>query len=303
MISNLTKAVGLYNKTGKGLDLITQQILTLAYAFPKLNPFCTEEDCADFLLSFYPRISRILQSYKTRGVKFEAYLQSCFLWHMKSYLTGKSLKKRREKIIYRESCENRSHSILNWEVREQDPGPLLLRPRARRKNGKEVKQTLKIILLALKCADEINDEFINKIALRLGTHSAVVFHLVEALRTTMSGRTERIKYLTQRRRESYFRLRYFMEAREVCRDRFEAAKLDKKIEREKKRFEAALKTLSITPRGPSHGDIARVLGIPKGTIDSGFFYIRMPGKRCAEAGQGERPEKIRKTRKEKNPPV
>jgi hypothetical protein len=279
MTLNLTKAVKLYNKTGAGLSPIKQQILLLAYRFPRQNCFCSEEDCAEFLLSFYPRIDRILQRYKTRGIRFEAYLQSCFAWHMKTYLSGKILKKRQEKIIYRESCESYSRSrITDWEVHEEDPGPLLAPPRPHTPNAEQLKETLKIILLTLKCADELTDSFINRIALRLGTHSAFVFHLIEILRTTMRGRTERIKYLKEKRRQCYFRIRYFMEARQVCRDRFRAAELEKKILRERKRFEAALRSLSATPRGASHSDIARILGIPKGTIDSGFFYIRMVEK-------------------------
>jgi hypothetical protein len=55
--------------------------------------------------------------------------------------------------------------------------------------------------------------------------------------------------------------------------------LDKKIRREKRRYAAVTRTLSITPKSPSHHDIARILGIPKGTIDSGYFYIRKTEER------------------------
>jgi hypothetical protein len=276
---NLTKAVKHYHKTGLGLGPIKQQIFALAYSFPRTNSNCTEEDCADFLLSFSPRIDRILQRYKLRGIKFEAYLQSCFAWHMKTYLSGKILKHRREKIIYRQSCENWcSSDKTSWEVHEEAPGPLFLPPRRKKPKAEETRESLRIILLALKCADEVNDRFINKIALRLGTHSAVLFHLIEILRTTMRSRTERIKRLKEKQRESYFLIKYFMEMRKNCRDKFREAELDKKISREKRRFETTVRSLSLTPRGPSHGDIARILGVPKGTVDSGFFYIRMAEK-------------------------
>jgi DNA-directed RNA polymerase specialized sigma24 family protein len=91
----------------------------------------------------------------------------------------------------------------------------------------------------------------------------------------MHSRTERIKQLKEKRRQSYFLIKYFMEVRKTSRDKFHAAELDKKINREKRRLDAAGRSLSATPRGASHSDIARILGVPKGTIDSGFFYIRM----------------------------
>jgi hypothetical protein len=65
-----------------------------------------------------------------------------------------------------------------------------------------------------------------------------------------------------------------MEEKRNCRDEFVLAELDKKILREKKNYETAGKILAQAPKAPSHSDIARILGIPKGTVDSGFHYIK-----------------------------
>jgi hypothetical protein len=130
------------------------------------------------------------------------------------------------------------------------------------------------MLLALKCADEVNDTFISHISGRLGVHSSIIFHLIEVLRTTMRGRTERIRFLTEKRRESYFLLHYFMDMRKGCREKFRAAELDKKIRRERRHIDCARKILAITPRGATNSDIARILGLPKGTIDSKYFYLQ-----------------------------
>jgi hypothetical protein len=95
----------------------------------------------------------------------------------------------------------------------------------------------------------------------------------------MRKRTRRIEFLQERRRKNYFRLRYLLDMRRHCLDKFIAAELDKKIRREKRRYDATSRTLSITPKSPSHTDIARILGLPKGTIDSGYFYIRQAEKK------------------------
>jgi hypothetical protein len=191
---------------------------------------------------------------------------------MKSYLSGKINKKRQEKILYEESCEALSDSGKTiWEVHEQAPEPLFRKPAS---DPEEIKESLRIMLLTMKCTFDIDDDLIIRIASRIGTHSAVVFHLIEILRTTMRDRTDRIRGLKEQRRDNYFRIKYFLDMKKNCRDRFRSADLDKKIRRETKRYAAVCRRLSSAPKAPSHTDIARIMGVPKGTIDSGFFYIR-----------------------------
>jgi hypothetical protein len=270
---DLTKAILRYKQTGKGLEAIMQRILIAAYTFAKQNRYCQEDDCSEFLLSFYPRINAVIRRYRVSGLDFEAYLQSCFIWHMKSYLATRIRKTRQESILYQENCEDLlQNETAMWEVHDAEP-ELILVPQS--DEPEEVtRNSLRILLLVLKCANEVSDRLINRVASRIGTHSAIVFHFVEILRTTMRNRTRRIQFLIEKRRRTYFRLHYFLELRRTCRDRFRAIKLEKQIRKEKRRHEAVNRILSITPKSPSHSDIARILGLPKGTIDSGYFYIR-----------------------------
>ena len=132
----------------------------------------------------------------------------------------------------------------------------------------------KILLLTMKCAEDMNDALIGRISSRLGTNSLIIFHLVEILRTAMRTRTRRLRQLAERRRKVIFRIRFLQDMRENSRDVFYAERLDGKIRREQERLENIHKALSITPRGPSHTVISRILGIPKGTVDSGMYYMR-----------------------------
>jgi hypothetical protein len=203
---------------------------------------------------------------------------------MKSYLATRIRKKRQEEILYNENCEALlPEETAAWEIREEDPEPLLVPDSPEEENPDEWKDSLRLLLLALKCANDINDRLINLIASRIGTHSAFVFHFVEILRTTMGNRTRRIQGLLEKRRRTYFRLHYFLELLRNCRDRFREAELERKIRKEKRRCERINKILAITPKSPSHSDIARILGLPKGTVDSGYFYIRRSQKRKKQA--------------------
>ena len=43
---------------------------------------------------------------------------------------------------------------------------------------------------------------------------------------------------------------------------------------EKKRLAAVIDEMSRVPASPTHKDIAAVLGIPKGSVDSGIYYLK-----------------------------
>jgi DNA-directed RNA polymerase specialized sigma24 family protein len=275
---NLNNIMQVYLRTGKGLDLVKEQIAMRVYSYPKHNQYCSEEDCADFLLGFYPRIERLIERYENTGSSFEAYLQSCLSWHMKSYIRLRIHKKREDRVLYKETCQ----ALLDdageeedlWEVREETPRPFAALEESLHAAQEKRKHRRQIMLLALKCADSMNDENINQISSHTGIHSSCVFHLIEILRTTMRKRTERIRSLEEGRRRTYLRLRYLTEEKRACQDEFLLAKLNKKIRREKKNYETAWKILAQAPKAPSHSDIARILGIPKGTVDTGFHYIK-----------------------------
>ncbi|MDR1316380.1 MAG: hypothetical protein LBK13_05855 [Spirochaetales bacterium] len=289
MPQNMTKAIQRYKKTGMGLGAILQYIHTSAYAFAEQNRYCREDDCPEFLLSFYHRIPGVLRRYKPSAADFEPYLRGCFIWHMKSYLAVRIQKNRKEKIIYEESCaEFAQQEEENWELHDQAPQPPAPPPasadespdmdEAPAESPARFQPSLRLLLLALKCANDISDRLISLTAAQSGIHRAVVFHFVEIMRTIMGSRQRRIGRLIERRRRNYFRLQYFLELRRYCRDSFHAEELEKRIRRERKLCESVSRTLAATPKSPPHSDIAGILGIPKGTVDSGYFYMRRARK-------------------------
>ncbi|MDR2589136.1 MAG: hypothetical protein LBC67_06885 [Spirochaetales bacterium] len=283
----LENAMCTYLSTGKGLETLKRLIAVKAYSYPLYKEYCGEEDCAEFLLSFYPRIANLVRHYKNQGAPFDKYLQICLDWHMKSFLKFRLRRKRQERVLYRETGESlQAPPDEFWEVAESEPpyngktgeeswphvfasdkkrGTFLRQfPRTRRQ----------IILLTLKCAAYIDDQNIENISALTGLHSTIVFHLVEVLRTIMRRRTERVKKLMDKRRRNYLRIRYLLEEKENCTDDFTSSEIDKKIRKERRCYRNTDKRLSRAPLSPSHKDIARILGMSKGTVDSGFYYLK-----------------------------
>ena len=265
---NLNKAIKTYKQTGKGIEAIREEIALRVYAYPNHKNFCTEDDCADFLISFFPRINNTINNYSENGSSFDAYLQNNLKWHMKGFVVNQINKKRKEQIIYRENCDNVNPVIKDvWEIHES-PSLSALTQAQKKKESREV------MLLALKCADYMDDEIIDQISELTGINSAFIFHQIEYLRTTLRKRTDRIKHLEQRRSRNYFRILCWQEDKRNCEDKYILRLLDEKIFKEKRCYDYTGNILARASRTPSHNAISHVLGIPKGTIDSSYFYMR-----------------------------
>ncbi len=281
MTKSIDMAIQEYRTSGDGFDALFTRVVVRVYEYPKKNPLCTEEDCAEFLLSFYPRIKNIILGYRNMGREFDAYLANCLRWHMKSYLGWRLRMVKQDRLLLRESCDSARTGADDASAGEETPeyrtdgrsriGPFSFCSR----DGVLHRRSLgRFLLLALKCVDDLDDPTVGRLSELSGFSRDLFFHLIEALRVCMRRRSARISLLRERRARNYFRLRLLGEERGSCDDPDRAARLERKIALEKERFRRACEALSRVPRSPSHRDIARILGIPKGTVDSGLHYLK-----------------------------
>ena len=70
-------------------------------------------------------------------------------------------------------------------------------------------------------------------------------------------------------------------------DRVELRRLDRLIRQEKVHLENARRELSKVPVSPTHRDIADVLDMPKGSVDSALYYMRTAMVRMSSEGSDE----------------
>jgi hypothetical protein len=176
------------------------------------------------------------------------------------------------------ACEHSSSG--DFEVREAEPpwagderkvGPFRFSGSEKVLSAGNRKQ---LILLALKNSLDIGDRTISNLSLLTGLHPEVLFHIVGVLRFCMRRKIERMNSLQERRNRNYFRIKCLVEERSQCSCEARSRDLERRIAQERKRWETTRRELSHVPRCPAHGDIARLLGIPKGSVDSGIFNLK-----------------------------
>ncbi|GAB4371108.1 MAG: hypothetical protein Kow009_07450 [Spirochaetales bacterium] len=283
MTKSIQSAWKEYVRTGEGYEILFQSISLYVYRFPLHCRYCSEEDCAEFFLSFYPRIPNLIHHYVEQGKGIERYLRSCLKWHMKTYLKTRSRDTRNRKFAYSQlelmSTGCTVEEAPGIEVREAG-GPSYSGRKGstalekRQTPPRHDKKARKLLLLTLKAAYDLEDRTIGTIARSIGMHEEVLFHLIEASRTTLRKKEERMEKLQDKRSRLYFRLCTMQDEMDRCTNALTKECLLQRIIRLKdhlKRIQEKISRFSLTP---THQTMAEILGIPKGSIDSTLYYLK-----------------------------
>ena len=88
------------------------------------------------------------------------------------------------------------------------------------------------------------------------------------------GNERRLKLLRERRNKAYYRIRYLDIKLDTAYDPGEAEKLKRQLIRVRRTMRLAMESLSGVKLTPSNQQIASVLGIPKGTVDSSLYWLK-----------------------------
>lgn len=260
----------------------------------RLNPFKRNEECfMDFLSLLYPRISRAVDNYKDKGASFEAYLTSIIHWSQKDYkiresnhfITEYSCWKARAEEI---SSENPEPEYIGTEI---DPGlHEVLENYTRRQ----------ILILFLKSYYFVSEDLLRRVANILEMRQEELWALVEQLRTQRMKHERAVSELKARVHSQYYRCL-------TIQNRIAAALPESALyEKLKTHYEkATLRLQNMKTRlagfkvDASNRQIAEILKLSKGTIDSTLHVIHEKAKRletnrdktgnCVRHGSNVRP--------------
>jgi hypothetical protein len=150
---------------------------------------------------------------------------------------------------------------------------------------KPVENPRQILLLILKSYYFVTDEYIARAAPAIGMREETLSGLIEALRKLRFDREEDMRNLQNRIYGQYYRcitLEKRMNGASDESGRYIAMKI--RLERSQKRLRAMKKRLQNIRPGASNRQIALVLGIPKGTVDSNLSAIKINHREAWDDG-------------------
>ena len=274
----LTDLIVAYKESGEGKQELINKTAVYVYTLARNKRDWNEDEASEFFCQFLPKVSSLIDRFVYCGKPFEAYLISHVKWSQKSFSVSLKKRRREEKLFVREDL---------WELHEDTPSYLQEAPQTpewlqeHTKNGeKTVSPVWRQRLLYLCCreCDHLESAMIERIAAILDIEVELLLDYIEQSRAYIHAARSRRQHALETRNSCYIRLQLLEEELSVCRDENHRPLLEEKIAAARAALKRRNERLLHLHVQPSNREISSLLKVPKGTVDSGLYYLfhRLP---------------------------
>ena len=299
--SGWTERVLSFQRTGEGRRELLEELAAYAYRYPRRKLRTLDEDAAgEFYLFCHAKLEPIALRFRDCGKPFERYLNSVLSWQLRSFLAK------------RRNAEHTWQATLQsplWEDPEQTPArraapanvtsfpsasAAALPATAATPTAAAVSPTTRRRLLygVLKTGHRLDDGQLAAAAQAVGCGVPWLRSLIEQLRRGCAVAHRRMELLRGRRNRAFAQLQLWSAAAQRALDGDRRALATARAARWRRAVEAAQADLARVRVAPTNRAIAAVLGIPKGTVDTGLYWLQRPNAADYAAldgiGAGER---------------
>ncbi len=271
----LTKKVLTWQKSGVGYEDLVKEISAMVYSYPKRHFCWTEDQCSDFYCYFYKRIEKIMNGFRYCGIPFRSYLYRSIKCQVHTFHRKTQKKQQQNALFFHESkilIEEHGDFMKSSKLRPSGHAVHLLQL-DRRKDMLNTGAGRRVIMLALKSAPYLTDSHIEAVSKMTGCSEDWFFEKVSKLRRITERRNKRIKEFDLRINRAYMQI-YQLHTEISSGLAFETDEVENKLSSVKQRMDKALKGRESLRTVPTNREIADVLDVPKGSIDSGLYYIK-----------------------------
>lgn len=276
--NNLTEKVQRYQQTGLNKTELIQEIAVYTYSSVLLKKYLTEDQKGDFLCFFYSEMENLIERFHFIGKPFEAYLHTILKWRIKTFLVRDSKKRDVLHILkdrhFLEPLHTIDRGIHADDEIEISSAALQVFHGVNTDPIPANSDKNRLLFLFLKEYTVSNPDYLPYISKITGYSEEWIIERAEILRTYVRKRMKRFKILTEKRNRTFFQL-YLMEKKlhEAYTDSEKKLYSDK-IKILTRRLQMVNKEISKISLHPTHREISSVMRIPKGTIDSGLYYLK-----------------------------
>ena len=244
------------------------------------NLFGWERDeCIDYLTWFYPRLSRAVDSYQDTGASFESYISSMVRWSTREYYSRTSNRYAAEHAAWAARMPDMYVHTNEPEYSEMEETPESIF------NGKlkTVRNPRQLLILCLKCYYYLSDDLLERFASLIGIEKAQLKHMVDTIRILRIKRDEETRLMRERIHTQFYRCIIYEKRLKTLHENSNAYIRQKiKLEKARQRLETMKKRLASIRPEATNTQIAGILGIPKGTVDSNLHALRTRLKKAGK---------------------
>lgn len=282
-MESLTKKVLDFQASGKGLDELVRDLAPTVYQFPRRRMGLDEDACGEFYLYFQPRLVRMLGRFRDQGRTFDAYLKTCLGWQLRNFARERRCGDRAWEATLRLTAEgDRRGCGAQPESGRGSPdadgvadGPASGPTHCRITSAIRTEADRRSFLfLVLKCPSLAEDGQAEALAAVAGVTVAQLRSLAGVLAERRAPREARLQKFAARRNRAFCRARLLETELRCETDPDRRAALEERLAIANSRMRTAMRRMAGVGVAPTNREIAEALGIPKGTVDSGLFFLK-----------------------------
>jgi hypothetical protein len=292
---SLTERVLEFQRTGTGQRELVEYICADVYRHHRSYHFRDADVCADVLSRFYRRIPGLVERFTYSGTPFEFYLARSLRYFSISLAGDERAEAERQRFFkerefwsyaadssffFTTNPDSRGSAGFNNQVGSRPPAGSddtrkAVEPASTASpNRFSVAMKRRLLILGLKNCNDLTDRLISKLSLATGRPKDEILEYRDALARMLDRRLERYEFLKERRNSVYYRIRVLETLLHDETGREKRKELGERLERERRLMGEYQVKLSQCRIHPTHTEIAKVLGIPKGSVDSGMYFLR-----------------------------
>jgi hypothetical protein len=226
------------------------------------------EDNDEYLSWLYPRISQAISAYRETGSCFETYIGSLVR------MTAKEFRSRKARTYLAESAAwmsvlpdmYTSEEPPDYAHIEEEISPKIIHPR-------------QLLILILKCCCYVSDDFIERAALKLKISEEELGSMVSSLKKLREKHERYTASLQEKTNYQFYRcIFYEKRLKALPENSIAAQRVRDRLERCRERLANLRERLAKRAPDPSNLQIAKLLGLSKGTVDSVLYRLKSLNK-------------------------
>jgi len=278
-------------KTSAAFFLLVRDV----FRQPHYYGFISMEEASEVLQAYRSRIRSILERGLECNARQPAYLAICMRYLAKTYRREQQRQELREAVL--ESSWYSGFQFHDTAVKSM--------PTAIAENfpQEEFYQTIppavffnplkteyrRILFLLLKCACELDDAMILEASVRMGVPYAWLLYLVHRARLIMEPQRLLKNQLQEKLNSTWVDLQ-ILESRWMADEKSgkDVTRLSVRLEAVRKRYYRLLERRASMKLLLPNKEIAKILQVPKGSVDSGLYYFKIRGTIKTRLSTGKR---------------
>jgi hypothetical protein len=267
--------IAAYQDTGEGLPDLVRELTLRAYryALGKTDPDVAGEMVADLI----PRLPAMLDRYRDSGIPFEHYFNSVICWRLKAELRRQTKERQGWRaarllefwpVTPQNDSERQGDTTLSVELlsvfNSWSKGKLM-----------DPAEKKRLQLAALRKAWTLTQEQIEETAFITNVPVSWLQDRVAALREALAPRLARLEQLRRRRDTAYARMRLAQQRLADETDPLARKELRGLAARNASIWKKSTDALAHVALVPTHRQLARELGIPRGTVGTALRWLQL----------------------------